>query len=229
MKDLYCSLDAIDKHCVVEGKYTDCIERLGAIYRHFVNLAIANSARARKIDIDHSDIRAAQVVDGDFVRAAERIEGDLFDTVQVHGDVGNVAGKQHPLAIRRNVDVLGNVGAAEIQRIDTSLTLDRIAAIAWVPNEDVVARAERATSSPRPPVTMSLPSPPMRVSAPSPPVIVSFPAPPSMVSLMWVGEAGSGGDDVIARTTLQDQSVIGALRPSDVDQGRETGHRDGCP
>ena len=62
--------------------------------------------------------------------------------------------------------------------------VDRVAAVARIPDEGVVAGAESAVSLPRPPMTTSLPSPPISVSLPSPPVMVSLPSPPSIVRLI---------------------------------------------
>ena len=48
----------------------------------------------------------------------------------------------HPAAIGRDVDVLGDVGAVEQQRVGAGLALDDVAAVAGVPDERVVAGAE---------------------------------------------------------------------------------------
>ena len=46
-------------------------------------------------------------------------------------------------AVRRDVDLLVDVGAVEPQRVEAGLALDRVAGIAGVPDERVIARAER--------------------------------------------------------------------------------------
>ena len=46
-------------------------------------------------------------------------------------------------AVGRDVDVLVDVGAVEQERVEAGLALDRVAAVARVPDEDVVAGAER--------------------------------------------------------------------------------------
>ena len=66
-----------------------------------------------------------------------------LDAVEVHGDVADVAEQPHPSAIGRDVDVLVGVGAVEHERIGAGLTLDRVAAVARVPDEHVVAVAEQ--------------------------------------------------------------------------------------
>ena len=54
----------------------------------------------------------------------------------------DVAGEAHPAAVRRDVDVLGDVRAVEQQRVGAGLALDGVAAVARVPLERVVAGAE---------------------------------------------------------------------------------------
>ena len=49
----------------------------------------------------------------------------------------------HAAAIGRDVDVLGDVGAVEHQRIGAGLALDDVAAVARIPDERVVAVAEQ--------------------------------------------------------------------------------------
>ena len=97
----------------------------------------------RQVEVDLGDVGAGQVVDGDGVGAAEGVEVDLLDAVEVHGDVADVAGEPDPAAVGRDVDVLGDVGAVEQQRVGAGLALDGVAAVARVPDERVVAGAEK--------------------------------------------------------------------------------------
>ena len=78
------------------------------------------------------------------VGAAQGREVDALDTVHVHGDVADVAEEAHPPAIGRDVDVLVDVGAVELKRVEAGLTLDRVAAVARVPDEGVIAVAADA-------------------------------------------------------------------------------------
>ena len=48
-----------------------------------------------------------------------------------------------PAAVGRDVDVLADVRAVEQQRVDAGLAFDRVAAVARIPDEGVVARAEQ--------------------------------------------------------------------------------------
>jgi hypothetical protein len=68
---------------------------------------------------------------------------DPFDAVEVHGDVGDVAGEAHPLAVGRDVDGLGDIRAVEQQGVEAGLTIDRVASVARVPDERVVARTQQ--------------------------------------------------------------------------------------
>ena len=67
-----------------------------------------------------------------------------LDAVEVHGDVADVAGEAHAMAVGRDVDVLVDVRAVEQQRVDAGLAFDRVAAVARIPDERVVAGAEHA-------------------------------------------------------------------------------------
>jgi len=67
----------------------------------------------------------------------------VLDAVEVHGDVADVAGEPRAAAVGRDVDVLGDVGAVEQERVGARLPFDRVAAVARIPDERVVARAEQ--------------------------------------------------------------------------------------
>ena len=105
----------------------------------------------------------------------EGVEVDVLDAVEVHGDVGDVAGEPHAAAVGRDVDLLVDVGAVEQQRVGAVLALDRVAAVARVPDEGVVAGAEEggvvAAAADDDVVAVAA----EQLSLPSPPVIVSLP------------------------------------------------------
>jgi hypothetical protein len=98
------------------------------------------------LEVDHHrvpcEIGPGEIIDDDIVGAAEGIEVDPLDAIKVHGDVADVAEQPHPLAVGRNVDALIGVGAVEDEGVEAGLTLDRVAAVARVPDEAVVAVAE---------------------------------------------------------------------------------------
>ena len=106
--------------------------------------------------------------------------------------------KQHPPAVGRDVDVLGDVGAEEQHRVGAVLALDRVVAVARVPLEDVVAGAEKrdvvAVVAEDEVVAVAAED----VSAPWLPRMVSLPAPPSMVSFDDAGRQRRGRDAVVA-------------------------------
>src|SRR5215218_7622308 len=77
------------------------------------------------------------------VGAAKRAEGDRLDVVHIHGDGGHVPGEPRVSAVRRDVNVLGDVRAVEQQRVGSILALDSVAAVARIPHEGVVAGAEK--------------------------------------------------------------------------------------
>src|SRR5262249_44628159 len=83
----------------------------------------------------------AQVVDGDRGGPAAGVEVDPLHVVEVHGDVAGVADEAHALAVGGDVDLFVNVGAVEEHRVGAGLALERIAAVAGVPDEQVVALA----------------------------------------------------------------------------------------
>ena len=116
-----------------------------AVDDHGVRRAVALAAarRRRQVEVDLLDVGAGEVVDRDGVGAAQGVELDVLDAVEVHGDVADVAEQPHPRAIGRDVDVLGDVGAVEHQRVGAGLALDGVAAVARVPDERVVAGAEQ--------------------------------------------------------------------------------------
>ena len=51
--------------------------------------------------------------------------------------------KQHPSAVGRDVDVLGDIGAVEQHRVEAGLAFDGVVVVARVPHERVVARAHQ--------------------------------------------------------------------------------------
>src|SRR5262249_31846932 len=105
-----------------------------------VGLAVA-AGRARQVEVDPRHAGAGQVVDGDRVGATEGGDVHLLDAVGVHDHVGDVAGEAQPGAVGRQVDLLVDVGAVELQGVLAILTLDGVVAVAGVPREGVVAGA----------------------------------------------------------------------------------------
>ena len=74
--------------------------------------------------------------------AAQRIDVDALDVVEVHDDIAEVAGEPNALAVGRDLEILIPVAAVEQQGVGAVLALDRVAAVAGIPLEYVVAGAE---------------------------------------------------------------------------------------
>ena len=65
-------------------------------------------------------------------------------SLRFHVDIGDVPEEAHVRTVGRDVDVLGDVGAAEVEPVQAVLALDGIVAVARIPLEDVVAGAEES-------------------------------------------------------------------------------------
>src|SRR5262249_20211143 len=69
-----------------------------------VRRSVATSAaqRSGEVDVDVLHAGSGQVVDRDGVGAAQRVEVDVLDAVEVHGDAGDIAREPHPAAVCRD-------------------------------------------------------------------------------------------------------------------------------
>ena len=126
-------------------RHIDVVPGVGAIDDHGIELAVAGRAadHAGQIDGDQPDIGPGQIVDGRLVCAAQGIELDGLDIVEVHRDVAEVAEEQRPPAVGCDVEVLVAVAAVEEHGVGPGLALDHVAAVARIPLEYVVAGAEK--------------------------------------------------------------------------------------
>ena len=59
--------------------------------------------------------------------------------MDVHCDVRDIAGQAQPAAVGRQVEVFADVSAIELQRVGARLPFDDVAAITWIPDDDVIA------------------------------------------------------------------------------------------
>ena len=136
--------EAVDEDRRAAADDLDVVVGLRAVDDHGVGRAIAlpASRRRRQVERDLGDVGAGEVVDRDGVGAAQGRKLDVLDAVEVHDDVGDVAGQPHPRAVGRDVDALVDVGAVEHQRVGAVLALDRVVAVTRIPGERVVAGAE---------------------------------------------------------------------------------------
>src|SRR4051794_28518520 len=133
---------AVDDGLAGTGGDGDAVGAIGALRDDAVGRAVGVAVEAVEVDVRRVEVRRSEVADGDVVGAAEGAEVRLLDAVEVHGDGGDVAGDAHARAVGRDVDVLADVRAVELQRVVAALPFDGVAAVAGVPLEGVGAGAE---------------------------------------------------------------------------------------
>ena len=124
--------------------------------------------------------------------------------------VADVAHQAHPAVIGRDAHGLGDVGAVENQRIDAVLAFDDVAAVARVPYERVVAGAKQGCV-----VAPAAGDDVVAVAAEQ--RVVAVAAGDGVVAgaavdgeLDEVGEAVTGGDDIVAAIGVDDEVFGGA-------------------
>src|SRR5439155_10232385 len=106
----------------------DAVAAVRAVDDDGVGRAVAGGGAggAGKVDVHVDHVGAGQVVDGEGVGAAQGDDVDRLDVVHVHGDGGDVAGQAEAAAVGRQVDLLGDVGAVELQGVAAVLALDDV-------------------------------------------------------------------------------------------------------
>ena len=216
---LTCAVSPVTATLVPAADHVDLVVAAGAVDRHRVGRAVAAAARRRQVDRDLLDVGGGKIVDGDLVGAAQGVELDLLDIVEVHDDVGDVAGEPRAPAIGRDVDRLVDVGAVEQQRVVAVLALDHVAAVARVPDERVVARAKQgrvvAAAAGDDVVAVAAQQRVAAVAAGD--GVVAGAAVDGEVD--EVGQPVAGGDDVVAAIGVDDEILGGA----DVEEERRRG------
>src|SRR6516164_3864536 len=152
--DAIVRLEVGDRHRLGQARHRDDavvvhdrdrVVAVGRIDDDRVRRAVAAGAAGlcAQVDSDLVDAGSRQIVDCDGVGTTSGVDLDVLDAVEVHGDVADVAGEPRAAAIGRDVDVLGDVGAVEQERVGARLPFDGVAAVARIPDERVVARAEQ--------------------------------------------------------------------------------------
>ena len=136
---------------------------------------------------------------------------------EVHRDVGDVAEEEHAPAVRRDVDVLGDVGAVEQHRVEAGLALERVVVVARVPDEGVVAGAHQRGV----------------VAVAAVDQVVALAADEHVVAeaavhreLDAVGLEAGRVDDVVAAEPVEDEPVVGRFGEEDVHRGLQAEHGD---
>src|SRR5205807_275419 len=101
-----------------------------------------------EVEVYREHIGAGEVVDGDKISAAEGDDIDLLGAVDVHGHAADIAGEPHAAAIGGNIKFFRDIGAIELQGIETTLPFHDVAGFAGVPDKRVIAIAhERGIES----------------------------------------------------------------------------------
>src|SRR5262249_33686601 len=118
--DVHPGGQAADREAVPAAADRDRVAAAGAFDDHGVGGAVADAAtgRAGQVEVHRGHAAPGEVVDGDLINPALGSEVDLLDLVEVHGDAGDVAGEEDARAVRRDVDLLGDVGAVEEHRVE---------------------------------------------------------------------------------------------------------------
>ncbi len=125
----------------------DChrVGAVGAVDDYAVGRPVARrTGRAGEVHVHVGEIGTGQVVDRDVVSAAQCVRVHPLDAVEIHRDGADVAEEAHPRTAGRHVHGLVPVRAVEQQGVQPVLALDGVAAVAWIPLEGVVPRAQQA-------------------------------------------------------------------------------------
>ena len=184
-------LEVRDRHLRPPGPLTtqraaalddaDGVVAVGAVDGHGVRRAVtAGRPACAEVDRHLRDAGAGQVVDRDVVGAAQGVELDLLDAVEVHVmlPTSRESRTRPPLA---EISMF----SATLAPLNTSVSVPAPPSTMSLPSPGFHTKVSlpsprSAKSLPWPPSTMSLPAPPISVSAPWLPVMVSLPAPPSI-------------------------------------------------
>ena len=90
-----------DRQRAALALHLDDVVALGTLDGHAVGREVADAAAGRRCQVD-GDLRHAcsrEIVDRDVVGTTQGVELDVLDAIDVHGDVGNVAGEPHAAAV----------------------------------------------------------------------------------------------------------------------------------
>src|SRR4051794_7017989 len=191
---------------------SDVVAGIAPVDRHGVQLTVGRSGPggAREIEGNLLHIGVGQIVDDDVVSAAPRGELDALDTVQVHRDTADVTGERGPRAVGGDLDLLGDIGAVEEERVGAVLTIDAVAAVARIPDERVIAGTEErgvgAAAAGDQVVAVAADQHVVAVAAGNR-VIAGAPV---QGQVDEGGETVAGGDDVVAAIGMHDEVLSGA-------------------
>src|SRR5829696_5030077 len=132
------SSEAVHRYLASIAHDDDHVVGIGGVDHDRIGCTVAAAGDA-EVNRDLRHVGPGHVVHMDGVRAAERLKGDVLDVVEVHRDAGDITSEARVAAVCRDVDLLGDVGAVELQGVDPSLAFDGVTAVSGVPDESVVA------------------------------------------------------------------------------------------
>ena len=185
VRDVDACRKSEDRDRTSRPQHVDDVVAVRAVDGDGVRRGVAGCAADRpgEIDVDFASRRSPQVVDGHRVDAAERIDVEGLDVVDVHDDVAEIAGEQRAPAVGRECEI-----SSPALPLNSSVSVP-----SWPstrrcrrPDPTGIRRCRRRGRRCRCPAGLdeSLPSPPRRTSTPLLPRMVSLPVPPSTVTPM---------------------------------------------
>ena len=208
--DIHLPRQPIDAERCPVADHGDDVLGVAAVDDDGVGRAVTATDAVAQVEVDLLHAGADEVVHRDRVGAAPCDEVDVLDAVEVHRDVADIAGEAHAAAVRGDLDLLVDVRAVELQRVVAGLAFDRVAAVARVPHEGIVAGAEE-----RYVVAAAAVDEVVAVAANQ--GVVAVAAGDRVVARAAIdrevdqaGEAVAGGDDVIAAIGIHHQVLSGA-------------------
>ena len=141
--DVHLRRQAEDRRRSSCPEHVDDVVAVGRIDDDRVGRRVAGGAadRSGEVDVDRGDVGAREIVDHHRVDVAERGDVDLFDVVQVHHDVAEVAREAHPAAIGRDVEDLAPLLPLK-RSVSVPSCPSTVSLPSPVPLEDVVAGAQ---------------------------------------------------------------------------------------
>ena len=193
-----------------------------ALDRHRVGPAVARKAGQRHRHLDRADGAAGHVAQRDGVRAPEGADRHRLDRGHVHADVAQVAGQDRLRRRRLQAERLCRGEAVEDQRVAAAIAVHDVAAVAVVPGEHVVARAQ-----PRPVVA----APAADEVAPGPAAedIVAAAACDHVVARARIHVETQGqvaaGRQVVGAAARVERDGVARIAPVDPDENRQSQDR----
>ena len=156
------------------------------------------AGRRCQVDGDMPHVGPGQIVHRDGVRAAQGVEIDGLDVVEVHRDAptSRVSVTRPPLAEM-------SMFSSTLAPLNSIVSLPAPPSTVSLPSPGFQTKV----SSPAPRLATSLPRPPMTVSLPALPVMVSLPSPPLIVRLTWPAWSAGSVDGVVSGASVDDQRV----------------------